>query len=1137
MRIPDKIYPCCLYDLHRIQRGIDICSSLPRLQYEQIDDENRKNNLLSIFLYRLGRDPGFLSAILEKISAPEVIEQTKSYLNSLYTTWVNTPGSYYQQANSVNNDLMDAIQQYAVCNSYKITQYAACNSCENTQYSLQPGHNRMNPALILQLYEETKNPWITHVKVLESYLWKYPRAEQNWDMVDYLSRALIKEGIQVQSGVNSWSTFYREHIALGRNWLFRELSPTAIQSSNEKEQHAEVLEGRFEQVNSQNIKRDGYELPEFIIEADKLSPLFFMMPYFCSLRKIYLDSSLSPEVRKLSTIDGMCTTLKDMEEFVSFPNYQKYTTDALTISAELWFDKMYSDDLPRLLSIINSQYPFGAVLTADETDQNQTMNLPITSVPFYNTDGSVYHMEKRAIPHAYYEYKYTDVLKNLNDQPVSNILNIGRKLYHEQYFEDAHSVLTYCLKEREDLTDADRFFCHLHLAEIGRDYQLDVNQNPWIFDDSYKHCQEAQKIILSRKKNPEMSGNFEYDHHSLRYWIEYAKALVFEHNKLNTCLRDKFPFQKALTMSKKKISISRNLKIPGELLLFDGLNLLLLHANIAKNLLNFEDEYNFLMSVNQYLNAKKVLDKNTMDIIRGRIGEIEKIIELVKKGELVKKDFTLRMLIYLDVLRFLNLHKKINEASYAFQFGQAVKYYQEIDRMNWRSGNFLSKRVTAEWGIIVYTNTKNYLMAHKHAEELRKICLEPDSTSRYYGAWEPGILSILSGNDEIGVSELRHAISCIVSGSDAIPDERRSFFSALIGHVAERISGEEKNAHILGSIEEYVLEILPGFEGLWWISSGYAGISWSPVSAKWFARGPEEGYDPKSLEYAQLIFQRGLYYQELRQMETALNLYLSIDRKEVSEDAVWCDFFFILWMKIADIYLDSNRYIQGQKYYRSAATVCHSDNPNLQKLLDILQTFLKDNLSIEDMKSPVAKKFFESAETEVLSFLRKEINPDEIVDVTRIFGDYGSGLERLEQDLFWEPTRKQYLKTNFGGDLPDIPSEIWNEWKFWGSSIRNPEMTVSIGTCANLLLDLENLEIDMKRRKQCPEVSGYLSSLKTDYWDDLGLLVLPCSLIQDKRNKADHGKRIELPMHEFMEFRSSFILRVNELTSQLPIVE
>lgn len=1121
MRIPDKIYPCCLYDLHRIQRGIDTSSILPRLQDKQIDEENRKFNLLSIFLYRLGRDPGFLSAILEKINTPETIERTKSYLNSLYTFWVNTPGSYYQQANGINNDLMTAIRQYTACNSYQITQYGP----QPTQYSLQPGHNQINPALLVQLSDETKDTRVTHAKILEFYLWEYPRAEQNWDLVVFLSQALTKQGIQVQSWVNTWPEFYREHIDLDRNRLFRALSPTALQSSNEEEQFAEVLERRSKLVNRQNIKCGELELPPLVIERKNLSPLFLMMPYFHALRKIYLDSSLSPEVRKLSTIDGMWTTPKDKEDLVSFSNYQKYTTDALTISAELWFDKMYSDDLPCLLSIINSQYPFGAALTADETDTEQLIDLPVISVPFHNADGSVSYMEKREIPHTFYEYKYTDVLKNLNDQPLSNILNIGRKLYHEQYLEDAHSVFTYCLVEREDLTDADRFFCHLYLAEIGRDYHLDVNLNPWIFDDAYKHCLEANKIILSRKKNPEMSGNFEYDHHSLRYWIEYAKALVFEHEKLNTLLRDKSAYEKALTRSKKKVSIWRHLKIPDGLSLSDGANLHKLHANIAKNLLKFTEEYAYLKTLNETPNVERVLDENTMASIRERIDELE------------KKGITVEMLGNLNNLRLVNMHKKIYEALDAFQFGQAVNYYQKLDLMCRRSTNIQIKQSLADLGLRVYKNNKNYPMAHKCAEDLRDFCLELDSTSRYYGAWEPGILSILSGNEEIGVTELRHAISCIVSGPDTTPDERRSFFLTLMYHVADRIRGEEKNAQILGLIEEYVLEILPGFEGLLWLSSGYAGISWSSSSAKWFAQNLESEYDSKSLKYAQLIFQRGLYYEGLGQMETALNLYLSIDREETSEDTVWCDYLFILRMKIADLYLNSNRYIQGQKYYESASMVCHSDNPNLQKLTEILQIFLKDNFSIEDMNSPDAKKFFESAETEVLSFYRKGKKLDDIVDVTRIFSDYGSGLERLEHDMFWGPTRKQYLKTNFGGDLPDIPSEIWKEWNFWGSIIRNPEMTVSLGTCASLLTNLENLEIDLKHRKPCPEVSGYLSSLKTDYWDDLSLLVVPCMLIHEIRNKVNHGNRIELPMHEFMEFRSSFILRVNALISQLPLVE
>lgn len=1121
MRIPDKIYPCCLYDLHRIQRGIDTSSILPRLQDKQIDEENRKFNLLSIFLYRLGRDPGFLSAILEKINTPETIERTKSYLNSLYTFWVNTPGSYYKQANGINNDLMAAIQQYTACNSYQITQYGP----QPTQYSLQLGHNQINPALLVQLSDETKDTRVTHAKILEFYLWEYPRAEQNWDMVDILSRTLTREGIQVQSWVNTWPEFYREHIDLDRNRLFRALSPTALHSSNEDEQLAEVLVRRSEQVNRQNIKYGELELPPLVIERKNLSPLFLMMPHFHALRKIYLDSSLSPEVRKLSTIDGMWTTPKDEIDFVSFSNYLKYTTDALTISAELWFDKIYSDDLENLLSFINAQYPFGAALIADETDPKQMMNLTITLVPCYNNDGSIDRMEKKAFSHAIYEYKYTDALKNLGDQPVSLILNTGLRLYYEKYLEDAHSVLTYCLSEREDLTDADKFFCHIHLAEIGRDYRLNVDSNPWIFDDSGKHCMEAEKIILARENNPEMSGYFEYDHHSLRYWVAYAKALVFEHNELISILKDKLAIQKALTKGENRVSIKTNLIIPDGISVHDGLNLLLLHANIAKNLLNFEEEYVLLQTLTKYPNAEKVLGNHTMDDVRKRL------------SVLISEGVSPNMLINLSNLRFPDLQEKIYEASDAFQFGQAVKYYQEIDRMNWRSGNFLLKRSMAEWGIIVYTNTQNYVLAHKYAEELRNICLEPDSTSRYYGAWEPGILSILSGKYERGVSELRHALSCIVSGPDSTPGERRSFFSTLIGRVAERIPGEKKNSQILGLLEEYMLQILPGFDGLWWISSGYAGISWSPISAKWFAQHPEDGYDPDSLEYAQLIFQRALYYEGLKKMDTALNLYVSIDRKEVSEDAVWCEFLFILRMKIAGLYLDSNRYIQGQNYYHSAARVCQSDNPNLYELTETLQTFLKDNLSLEDMKSPVAKKFFESAETEVLSLCRKEKKADDIVDVTRIFADYGSGLERLEQDLFWEPTRKKYLQIKLGGYFPDISPGIWNEWKFWGSIIRDPEMTVSIGTCANLLFDLENLEINMKSRKPCQEVSGYLSSLKTDYWDDLSLLVVPCMLIHEKRNKVNHGNRIELPMHEFMEFRSSFILRVNALISQLPLVE
>lgn len=312
MKIHPNVFFACTYDIHRLQRVMDLAKSIPTWSSEKKQEINLECGLRSVFLYRLSHDPGFHQYVLDQVSKDEeIIKKTTKYLLQLKADWVDSYDSYYlSDAPAPNHNFSEAVLTHISYRNYE-NEY---------DYSL-PGYIPFNPHLNASSLSANIN---IEVNRAMAYL---KTREQSWkdrDLIVFFSLSNAEDRDNITQLKNDWQTYLHKNIE--RPWIYE---------LDDYHSHSEDV------ISTDNSARN--HIPDIKTTCNYYN--FNWLEYMPSLKGIR-DSAAKQFDREIPAENWINNSF--MRRHANFQSeqdktvclyYLRFTTAFLTIAAEFWFQK------------------------------------------------------------------------------------------------------------------------------------------------------------------------------------------------------------------------------------------------------------------------------------------------------------------------------------------------------------------------------------------------------------------------------------------------------------------------------------------------------------------------------------------------------------------------------------------------------------------------------------------------------------------------------------------------------------------------------------------------------------------------------------------------------------------------------
>jgi len=464
MKVNSDIFNLCLYDIHRIQKSMDLVDMLPDWDSETINQENTYTNLLSLFLYLLAVDPGFFAAIIPNIRDSSIIEKTIGRINTLKYNWtrLTTDGCFSK------NYLVEDEEA-----TKKIVAEVYLRNEAGFSDTLYPAREKINPWFLEHVFNNAKKSKNIQIQNIACALFVQNNSFDIWDMVPY-HLTFGKDMGEIWRYDAKWLEFFYEHITYGRiNYLTLSPLDAAAKSINPDDISEEITKRRVQSIK----KASQSDVPSLSIKEQKLHyiydhKLIYLSPFVKDLRDEFAEIQNFESSNLLTSREY--GQLSD-EKKQAYQLYLLFTTDALTIACELWFNDLYSENQSLALKILNTEY----------------------------------------------ELKIEDAVKWLGENTVHQLLWIVLQLKRSGYYHDAEVLCRFCLN-RDDKTDADSFYCNLFLAELE---SRDGNSKKDL-EKAVHNVKNARELIRGYSRKPlKYSGDFDNYLFGPDYWSAYTEYL------------------------------------------------------------------------------------------------------------------------------------------------------------------------------------------------------------------------------------------------------------------------------------------------------------------------------------------------------------------------------------------------------------------------------------------------------------------------------------------------------------------------------------------------------------------------------------------------------------------------------------
>lgn len=1136
MIIPEKCFPFFTNELHRHQQYQILSEKVQNWDVTKISQENKRSNLLSLFQYRMFSDPGLYQHVLEEIQNDEtVLQSTIRYMKYLWYSWTVDPGSFCQESLEINKELEKRFE--GICK-----ELCPVVDTQLSGYLYKyPMHSILDSTFILEirnlLKNENKDTW----ELVFLQLTRNRSSYSNFGNIAYFATKGKKDPKLWKKLELEWLTYFCNQINYEKN-IYPKYSDYVdneeVLASNEE----------FEQNDRIFLSFNSNREPE--------AKIFFSNTDYCQdLRKRFAKEFNidykpywkfnPPKLEDYPSSEG-CNYEEFLESFKEesrpYTIFQKFTTDCITIAAEFWF---LSKTESEMCSLLNQEWKF-----------------------------LIKHM-----------------LTPFDNFPLSEISNFGISYLEYGCVDEAITILEYYLSRAK--TPEEQYHGHMNLAECHR---LLKHYN--VAHYHYSQAKEIVAPFLKTKnwnglnkefQSPEAYGRLAEIHiREMNYFLKKGKFQINPKKFLKKS-SIKFSEKDALVNSILEIYIRLGLSNEGFKLEREW-NHYSWNDHIKEYNRSKEDAENICRKQNELEKLEKLVKNNVEDDAKDSIWEerdkerkqyqdFTKICEKAFQNSLnlkyCKKLFDLQKFYPEDVT--LNRQLKQNQDVVTISQLEQDFYLQciyEYAVSLYKIGNYeLCSNLVKEYlrfckGIHYWDAESNItdeelnqdfeqllnpksvnkkidsnidpfteLMRIKNSPfkkftEYRKSCenLGLWGISAYYGC-----SLIMSGKFDEGMQLFFDELTRLSKlDHDWELSVRFSHFIDIVIEKAIAFDSEIRN-ELFDTLENYVIEHFPGYQGVRLISETYLSNYWLQEAERWFkGKKHDRTIADLSLDDQGRMYQiKGRFYLKRGSMGAEKMLHKAEESPIMSQPGKE---MMSLQLDLANLALLKKDFSEMKKcYLKIRDSGYEPDNPHFKEILENIENYLNRHLTLEKLSSPKLLEvvnYFEKAELESIQFYNLDdsiSSQDKKLDCSLPLSHYAWGLDKYLYLVLWTKVRDYVFSKNIEksaySDLKYSDEKSLSSW--YPPFERNYKgcSTESSPTLGNWM-HLSKL-LDMNAPNQVIQhMSDFLQKYDSKLLENI---VEIAKILHPYRNDICHAKPVYMTSVKFQEERFKIVSLLNNL--------
>lgn len=1075
VKISDDEFFYHTFEVHTYFTLHDLVTSALKHTEEESAKNTIKENLVSLFQYRLSKDPAFQQYILGKIADDaKLFQRTVRYINYLkeYATFDKEYCIFGSStdAESIQNE--ESTELY--CSRY-VDAVPSEDDIKYNTYSLF--HKILDTNILEKLTLSLESAVDESVnRLLRRIVYTSGNPYFSCNLIPFVLKLQKKNIDKFNSTITKWKTYFHKNITYKPESylpLFTDLPETASESE-QKDTRCGLLSKELIPASASVISYDCplfYGISYIWDFRKKIANEFFMskkeetQPFW----KIEYDSSLERQREH-------CQKLKKNNYLTLM--FNEFTTDFLSIAAELWFrEKPESEQL----LLLNTEYPYS--LDAFLKD-----NLPVNI--YENTADALYTQGYYAEAKEIYQH-----LAAIEDKQYKRKF----KKYHY------NMLLGECARLTLDYQNALEFY-----ADAKKDAYSAINSGRWEYSSNHLDKPEFFELIadihvremthtlgkssfsIPVEKMEKLSGADKQQLTSLiGYSIPAAKRLGIYNTKQ---IQDGIEKIEKLAAEKESAEVSRAKGADTTPFIIDT------DYNPVSDILP-----EIKRASDGYQNACALSAAET-------IYNTPKYIEKRCVWYDTSDTHTMYHQYKLSVMSHLTYAKLLVE------IGDFVK----------------AKDVLHQYEEMRISKGKEFLLAKfKECTDYERYRNQPDIEDELYASQ---IQPVIDADSDLGLTEyyLYDAVCRICLKQMTADDFRSSLdkqgitekhddvisYLITMGKILVPLSSKT-DAEVLPFLESVVLAVYPGFEGEYIMTGFYVEFYWSEYAIEWFDRMLSSVNQQRMS--AVLKLKCADFYLKCGESQKALEALRAVESTGESDVSEW-----EFWRKYAKAYEQNRDYANVKKCYlkiQQIASETNKTDAGYDEEIEKINEFLERNISLSNKfitTHPEISNHFLKAEYASIPFYQQHSATEKLNCVVPLIY-YAWGYEAYLSASVWKYVR-DFVRSC------EIEAEQFNQLESWWikpfSDIANEKayFAPTLGNWANLSRDLECEAHENKVK------GAMVSYLKENYDENiLADIILVAKILYSFRNDICHAKPVYLTQNRFLRKHKKIVTKINQI--------
>lgn len=470
-----------------------------------------------------------------------------------------------------------------------------------------------------------------------------------------------------------------------------------------------------------------------------------------------------------------------------------------------------------------------------------------------------------------------------------------------------------------------------------------------------------------------------------------------------------------------------------------------------------------------------------------------------------------------------------------YQYKLSVLSHLMYAKLLVESGDFVkAQEILNQYEKMRISEGKEFLLSRfKECTDYERYRNQPDFEDELYAS---RIQPVVDDDSDLGLTEyyLYDAVCRICLKQMTADDFRLSLdkqgifdtydeiisYLITMGKILVPLSSKT-DAEVLPFLESLVLAVYPGFEGEYIMTGFYVEFYWSEYAVEWFSRMlSSENQQHMS---AALKVKCADFYLKCGESQKALEALRTVELMCDSDVSEW-----EFWRKYARAYEQNRDYANVKKCYlkiQEIASETNKSDAGYDEEIEKINEFLERNVSLSNKfisTHPEISEHFLKAEYASIPFYQQHSASEKLNCVVPLIY-YAWGYEAYLSASVWKYVR-DFVRSC------EIEAEQFNQLESWWvkpfSDIANEKayFAPTLGNWANLSKDLECEAHENKVK------AAMVSYLKENYDENiLADMILVAKILYPFRNDICHAKPVYLTQSRFLRKHKKIVTKINQI--------